>query len=231
MFGFDPLYFLFLSPALVLMLWAQFRVKSAFNKYSRVRTSSGMSGAEAAREILRANGISDVRVEQVQGFLSDHYDPTKKVLRLSPDVYQSTSAASVGIAAHEVGHAIQHAHGYGPLALRTAIVPAVQIGSFLWAPLFFIGLFFSVFELAMIGLIAFAGIAVFQLVTLPVEFDASRRAIAEVGRLGIVRGDEIVGTRRVLNAAALTYVAAAIQSLLTILYLLMRMGLLGRRSD
>lgn len=228
---FDPLYFLFLSPALLLMLWAQIRVKSSFSKYSQVGTASGFSGAETAREILRHNGITDVRVEEAQGFLSDHYDPSQKVLRLSPDVYEGRSQASVGVAAHEVGHAIQHAQGYGPLAIRSALVPAVQIGSYIWMPLLFIGMAMQMTGLALIGLIAFAGMTAFQLITLPVEFDASKRALQEVQTMGIVRGEELAGAKRVLDAAALTYVAAAVQSILTLLYFLFRMGLLGRRND
>ena len=133
---FDPTYILFLSPALLLMFWAQFKVQSAFRKYGKVTTSSGLTGSDVAREILKANGIHDVAVEEVSGFLSDHYDPSKKVLRLSPNVYGNNSAAAVGVAAHEVGHAIQHATSYAPLALRSALVPAVQIGSFVWMPLF-----------------------------------------------------------------------------------------------
>jgi hypothetical protein len=228
---FDPLYFIILSPALLLMIWAQVKVHSAFRKYSQVGTSSGLTGGQVAMEILRANGIHDVRVEEVGGFLSDHYDPTKKVLRLSPNVYESRSTAAIGVAAHEVGHAIQHAKNYAPLALRSALVPAVQIGSFIWMPLFMLGMFIGSLQLGMLGLVAFGAVAVFQLVTLPVEFDASGRAIAEVQRLGIVRGEELVGAKRVLNAAALTYVAAAVQSLLTILYFLIQLGFLGRRDD
>jgi Zn-dependent membrane protease YugP len=225
---FDPMYFLILSPALVLMIWAQVKVQSAFRKYAAVGTSSGLSGAEAAGRILRANGVGDVRVERVSGFLSDHYDPMGKVLRLSPNVHDGRSAASVGIAAHEVGHAIQHAHGYGPLALRTALVPAVQIGSFLWMPLLVAGFWMSAMQLVWLGMIAFAGIALFQIVTLPVEFDASRRAIAQVRDLKIVQGDEVVGAKRVLSAAALTYVAAAVQSIFTLLYFLVRLGVFRR---
>jgi len=228
---YDPTYFLFLSPALLLMFWAQFKVQSAFHKYGKVTTSSGLSGAEVARKILAANGIWDVAVEEVSGFLSDHYDPSRKVLRLSPNVYRSNSAAAVGVAAHEVGHAIQHATAYAPLALRSALVPAVQIGSFVWMPLFVLGLALASMELALIGVAAFAAVAVFQLITLPVEFDASKRAIVQIQQLGIVRGNEVVGAKRVLDAAALTYVAAAVQSILTILYFLVQLGVFGRRND
>jgi hypothetical protein len=213
------------------MFWAQFKVQSAFRKYGKVTTSSGYSGSDTAREILRANGIHDVIVEEVSGFLSDHYDPSRKVLRLSPNVYRSSSAAAVGVAAHEVGHAIQHATAYAPLALRSALVPAVQIGSFVWMPLFLLGMFLGSLEFSLIGVAAFAAVAVFQIITLPVEFDASKRAIVQIQRLGIVRGDEVVGAKRVLDAAALTYVAAAVQSILTILYFLVQLGVFGRRND
>lgn len=228
---FDPTYLLFLSPALLLMVWAQFKVQSAFRKYGKVSTASGLTGSEVAREILRANGINDVSVEEVSGFLSDHYDPTRKILRLSPNVFRSDSAAAVGVAAHEVGHAIQHATSYGPLAMRSALVPAVQIGSFVWMPLFMLGMFLGSIEFSLIGLAAFGAVAVFQLVTLPVEFDASKRAIAQIQQLGIVSAGEVVGAKRVLDAAALTYVAAAVQSILTILYFLYQLGFFGRRSD
>ncbi|GIX06660.1 MAG: zinc metallopeptidase [Candidatus Poribacteria bacterium] len=228
---FDPVYFLFLSPALVLMIIAQAMVQGRFRKYSQVGTSSGLTGAEVAREILRANGILNVKVEEVSGFLSDHYDPISRTLRLSPGVYHGRSQAAVGIAAHECGHAIQHAQGYALLALRSALVPAVQVGSWIWMPLLFLGFFLGTMNLIMLGIVAFSAIVVFQLITLPVEFDASRRALVQIQQLGIVRGNEVVGARKVLTAAALTYVAAALQSVLTLLYFLMRAGLLGGRRD
>ena len=231
-FGFlDPAYFIVLSPALILMVWAQYKVKSAFGKYSKVDVHSGLTGAETAAEILRSNGISDVHIESAGGFLSDHYDPSKKVLRLSPDVHGGRSQASVGVAAHEVGHALQHAQGYAPLQLRTGLVPVVQLGSYVWMPLLLAGMFLGIGELAIVGVVAFAGIALFQLVTLPVEFNASKRAMVEVARLGIVTGPEATGAKAVLDAAALTYVAAAIQSVLTVLYYLMRLGFLGGGDD
>ncbi len=231
-FGFfDPAYFIVLSPALILMVWAQYKVKSAFGKYSKVDVHSGLTGAETAAEILRSNGISDVHIESAGGFLSDHYDPSKKVLRLSRDVYGGRSQASVGVAAHEVGHALQHAQGYAPLQLRTGLVPVVQLGSYVWMPLLLAGMFLGIGELAIVGVVAFAGIALFQLVTLPVEFNASKRAMVEVARLGIVTGPEATGAKAVLDAAALTYVAAAIQSVLTVVYYLMRLGFLGGGDD
>jgi len=222
---FDPFYFIFLSPALILMVWAQIKVKSAFGKYSKVDTRRGLSGAEVAAHILDANGIGDVRIQLASGFLSDHYDPSKEVLRLSQGVYGGRSQASVGVAAHEAGHAIQQAHGYAPLQLRTGLVPAVQIGSFVWMPLLLAGMFFGLGPLAIVGLIAFAGIAAFQIVTLPVKFNASKRAMQEVQRLGLVQGNEAAGAKAVLDAAA------ALQSILTILYYVMRLGLLGGGDD
>ncbi len=225
MFWLDPMYLLFALPALLLGLWAQYKVKSAFDKYSRLRAWSGMSGAEAARRILDANGLSHVDIQQVQGFLSDHYDPRSKVLRLSPQVYQSNSLAALGVAAHETGHALQDARGYLPLKARTTIVPAVQIGSWLGPIIFMAGFFLASFTRSQIGLsIAWLGVwlfgltALFAVITLPVEFDASRRAKAILVQMGIVGHNEIQGVNRVLDAAALTYVAGAIQAISTLLY-------------
>ncbi len=225
MFFFEFDYFLIVGPAFIMAIWAQFKVKSAFKKYSQTGTRSGMTGAQVAREILRANGIHDVKVEGVHGFLSDHYDPRTKTLRLSPDVFQGRSQAAVGVAAHEVGHAIQHAQGYAPLKLRSAFVPAVQFGSWIATPVFFLGMILT--PLLILGVAAFGLIALFQLITLPVEYNASSRALSEIDRLGIVGGAEMEGARKTLNAAALTYVAAVAQTLLTILYFLLRLGLLG----
>ncbi len=207
MFYFDPMYFVFALPALLLGLWAQFRVQSAFKKYSRVRATSGMSGAEAARRILDSNGLYNVAVEATRGFLSDHYDPTKKVLRLSPEVYQSNSIASVGVAAHEAGHALQDQHGYFPLYVRSAMVPTVQIGSWLGPIIFMIGFFMS-------GSLGNS----LAIVTLPVEWDATRRAKESLVNLGIISHNDRSGVASVLDAAALTYVAAAIQAISTLLY-------------
>jgi len=215
------LYLLFALPALALGLWAQMRVRSAFGKYSRVRTMSGITGAQAARRILDANGLYNVNVERVSGFLSDHYDPSGKVLRLSPDVYETPSLAAVGVAAHEAGHALQDQKNYGPLQLRSAMVPSVQIGSWLGPIIFMVGLFMSgAFgqTIAVIGLILFAATAVFSLVTLPVEFDATKRAKELLVSQGIVSSQEMPGVSSVLDAAALTYVAAALQAIMTVLY-------------
>lgn len=215
---FNPLYFVFALPGLLLGMWAQARVRSAFNQYSKVRTMRGITGAQVARALLDAQGLYGVAVEQVNGFLSDHYDPRGKVLRLSPDVYNSPSVAAAGIAAHEMGHAIQDDKRYVPLYLRSAIVPAVQFGSNLGPILFFVGFLFNFQALAWLGVILFAASAVFALVTLPVEFDASRRAKELLMTNGILMGDEIQGVNKVLNAAALTYVAAAVASIGQLLY-------------
>ncbi len=218
---FDPMYFVFALPALLLGFWAQWRVKSAFSRYSQVATIRRASGAEVARRILDSHGLYNVRVEPASGFLSDHYDPAARVVRLSPDVYQGQSLAAAGVAAHETGHALQHQQGYLPLQVRSLMVPTVQIGSWLGPIIFMIGLFTaSLFgtTLAWVGLILFAATALFAIVTLPVEFDASRRAKALLESLGLVYSNEMNGVSAVLNAAALTYVAAAAQSISTLLY-------------
>ncbi len=218
---FDPMYFVFALPALLFGLWAQWRVKSALKKYSQERTYSGMSGAEIARRILDSRGLRDVRVEPTQGFLSDHYDPSARVLRLSPDVYRGVSVAAAGIAAHEAGHALQQADSYFPLQIRSFMVPTVQIGSWLGPIIFMVGLFTTRLfgtTLAWVGLALFAATALFALVTLPVELNASRRAKEVLATDGYIFQSQAVGVNRVLDAAALTYVAAAVQSLSTLLY-------------
>lgn len=220
-YGGYGLYFLFALPALLLGLYAQFKVRSAFGKYSKVRSYNGLSGSQVARRILDANGLFDVAVEQVSGFLSDHYDPSKRVLRLSPDVYNGNSLAAAGVAAHEAGHALQHKEKYAMLNLRSAMVPTVQIGSWLGPIIFFIGLIMASgagTQIAWIGLVLFAGTAAFTLVTLPVEFDATRRAKEFLSTSGILYTHEMEGVNGVLDAAALTYVAAAIQAISTVLY-------------
>ena len=239
-YGFDPMYLIMVAPALLLALYAQWKVRSAMGKWGRVANTSGLSGAAAARRILDRAGLVDVRVEQAGGFLTDHYDPRTRVLRLSPQVYQLNSVAAVGIAAHEAGHALQHANHYAPLQFRTAIVPTAQVGSWLSFPLIIVGaLMMRAAHASPLGFwIAIAGVAlfgltvVFQIVTLPVEFDASRRAKQAVGDLGIVQvREEADGVAAVLNAAALTYVAATVTALLTLLYWLMRLGVLGGRRN
>ena len=232
LFGFDPLYYLIVGPATLLAVVAQIKVQSAFKKYSHVGTRSGLTGAETAQRILDANGIRDVKVEPVQGFLSDHYDPRNKTLRLSPEVYEGRSQSAVEVAAHEVGHAIQHANGYAPLQLRSALVPAVKFGSWTGIPLFGIGFVIASFSplgspVALIGVALFGMVAVFQLITLPVEFNASSRALSEIERLGIAAGSEMEGARKTLNAAALVYVAVLAQIVMTIFYFLMQLGLLS----
>ena len=225
---FDPLYLLFMVPAFILSLVAQGLVKSSFSKYSKVGNRRGITGAEAARRILDSSGLSNVRIEPAQGRgLSDHYDPRTKVLRLSPDVYGKASLASVGVAAHEAGHALQDSKGYTPLKLRSALVPAAQLGSTLAWPLLFLGMFLGVMGMVKLGVIFFSGAVLFQVVTLPVEFNASARAMRALEGVGILSGDELSGARRVLSAAALTYVAAAVTAVLQLFYFLLRSGLLG----
>ena len=229
-FGSYGLYILISLPALILGLYAQAKVQGAFNKYSRVRTSNGMTGADVARKILDEQNLSDVKIEQTRGTLSDHYDPRSKTLRLSQAVYSTPSIAAAGVAAHESGHAIQHNTNYGPLALRSIMVPAVQLGSWLGPIVFMVGLLFANESLALIGLILFAATAVFAIVTIPVELDASRRAKALLSSTGIVYESELKGVNQVLDAAALTYVAGAVQAISTLLYYaLLLFG--GRRQD
>jgi Zn-dependent membrane protease YugP len=230
--GFDPMYWVFLGPTMLLALWAQMRVKSAYGKWSQVEASSRMSGAEAAQRMLRSAGVGDVKVEAVQGFLSDHYDPRSKTLRLSPGVYQSNSVAAMGIACHEAGHALQHAQAYGPLTFRTAMVPVASIGSMLAWPMIIGGALLNMANLTLLGVIAFSAMVVFQMVTLPVEFDASNRAKKQLQTLGIIQSQkEAGGVSAVLDAAAMTYVAATITAVMQLLYFAMRAGLLGGRRD
>jgi hypothetical protein len=226
------LYLLCSLPALILGLWAQAKVRTAFSKYSRVRSFSGMSGEQVARRMLESSGVNDVRVEQTGGMLSDHYDPGKRVLRLSRDIYNSPTLAAAGVAAHEAGHALQHHEGYFMLLVRTAMVPTVQIGSWLGPIIFMIGLFISSTfgtTLAWIGLGLFAFTAFFALVTLPVELNATSRAKAWLSESGVIHQQEMKGINSVLDAAALTYVAAATQAITSILYYAFL--LLGRRRD
>ena len=228
---FDPTYFLFIGPALLLSLWASWRTKSAFNKYSKVRTARGLTGAQAAQAILDSAGIRDVEVVPAHGFLSDHYNPLTKKLALSEPVYGSASIAAVGVACHEAGHALQHAQRYAPLWLRSALVPTAKIGSnFGYLGMLF-GLMLQSQGLFVVGALLFSAVVLFQIVTLPVEFDASARAKRLAFEQGLVLDQEREGMAKVLNAAALTYVAAAISSLMTLLYFLLRSGLLGGRRS
>ena len=218
MFYLDPLYLVLAIPGLLLGLWAQMRVKGTFNKYANVRTTRNLTGAEVARYLLDNQGLQDVRIEQVQGMLSDHYDPRARVLRLSPAVYGTPSVSAAGVAAHETGHAIQHSVGYGPLQIRSAIVPVVQFSSSLAPILIIIGLLLRFTTLAWIGVIFFAAAVVFSLITLPVELNASARAREMLARNGLVTAQEAQGVSSMLNAAALTYIAAAAQAVLQLLY-------------
>lgn len=228
---FDPMYFLFLAPALLLGFWAQWRVKSAYAQASKLPARSGMTGAEAAYRILEAHGVSNVEVEPTRGFLGDHYDPKHKVLRLSPEVYAGRSLASVGIAAHEVGHAIQDRVGYAPLKIRNGIVPLASIGSNLSWVLLIGGMMMGWFGLTIAGIALFSVVVLFQLINLPVEFDASKRARDVLVRHGIIAPSEDAAVAKVLSAAALTYVAATLTAILTLVYFLFRSGLLGGRRD
>jgi Zn-dependent membrane protease YugP len=236
MFYFDPLYFVFMIPGLLLMVWAQSRVRGAYAKYSQVGNSAGVSGAQAARRVLDSQGLYDVGIEPTPGELSDHYDPRKRTLFLSQGVYGSRSIAAAAIAAHEAGHAIQHAKGYAPLQARTAIVPAVNIGSNLGYIVLIIGVLAGSFQLGLIGVILFALATLFALITLPVEFDASNRAkqaLVSVGLVdgGVRGGSESQGVSAVLNAAAWTYVAGFAASLLTLLYYVMLLSGMRSRDD
>ena len=220
---FDPTYIV-LIPAVVFAFYAQMKVNSAYSRYSRVRNRRGITGAQAARMILDANGLSDVRIEITKGRLSDHYDPKKRVMRLSPEVYGNPSIASVSIAAHESGHAVQHGESYMPLKIRNAIVPVVNIASYMAWPLLIIGLLMGqgtgtlIFD---IGVLFFLGVIVFHAITLPVELNASKRAIAQLSSLGIVYPEETAGSKKVLSAAALTYVAALATAILNLVRILM----------
>ena len=228
---FDPTYILIIIAAIISLI-AQWRVNSAFSKYSRVASMSGMTGAQAARMILQSNGINDVSVQRISGKLTDHYNPSTKVLNLSESVYGSTSVAAIGVAAHECGHAIQHARGYFPLSLRTALVPVANIGSQLSWVFIIVGAILSFNQtLITIGIIMFSAAVLFQLVTLPVEFNASARALEQLARNGILSRDEVSQTRKVLSAAALTYVAAAATAILQLLRLIILFGGRGRRDD
>lgn len=227
---FDPLYLLFALPGVLLSMWASFRVRSAFEKYSNVPSSRGYTGAQAARRLLDDAGLHEVDIVEVGGQLTDHYDPSSRQLALSSDVYRSHSIAAVGVACHEAGHALQHASAYAPLGLRSALVPTVGIGSNLGMLMMGIGLFLSPW-VVLLGAALFSLVLLFQVVTLPVEFDASNRAKRLVVEAGIVEPYEREGVDRVLNAAALTYIAAAFSTLMVLVYYLFRAGLLGGRSN
>lgn len=228
-FGIDITYIIFIIPALLFGIWAQISVQSAFSKYSRVPSARGYTGAEVAKLLLEQNGIYDVTIRHISGSLTDNFNPREKTLNLSDDVYNSTSVAAIGVAAHETGHAIQHAVGYRPIKWREAIIPVTQLGSWAYFPIIILGIVFSSQTLVNVGILLFATIALFQLVTLPVEFNASNRAIATLENNGILYGNEITGAKAVLRAAALTYVAALVSSLAQLLRLLVIFG--GRRNN
>ena len=222
---------LILIPAMIFSLWAPSRVNSTFKKYQTVYNRRGITAAEAARRVLDANGLRHIRIEQIAGHLTDHYDPRAGVIRLSSSVYNSTSAAAVGVATHEAGHACQHAVGYAPIKLRTAIIPITRIGSMLAMPVFILGVLYAAVPMGetmmLLGILLFSTATLFQLVTLPTEFNASSRAMAAMEREGILQGDELAAARKVLSAAALTYVAALASSLASLLRLLLIFN--GRR--
>lgn len=223
---YDPTYIIII-PAIIFALIAQINVTSTFQKYSKVRNARGFTGRDVARQILDNNGLYNVRIEQVSGNLSDHYDPRNNVVRLSDSVYNSSSVAAIGVAAHEVGHAIQHSQGYTPIKIRSAIIPVSQIGSSLAVPLVILGLILSIKPFITFGILLFTTVVFFQAITLPVEFNASRRALATLRDNFILDGEELSQSKKVLTAAALTYVAALFSSLMSLLRLIL---LSGRRK-
>lgn len=223
-YGFDWTYLVFIVPALLISAWAQIRVSSAFSKYSNVRCMRGLTGAQASEYILRTYGVTGVRIEHVSGDLTDHYDPTDNVIRLSDSVYNAATVAAIGVAAHETGHALQYAEGYAPIKLRAAIIPASRIGSLASWPLLLIGIFFSLRPLIWLGIAFFALATLFQVLTLPVEFNASARALKAIDQWNILSTEEFQGAKKVLTAAALTYVAALLTSLMQLLRLVLLFG-------
>lgn len=233
-YGFDITYLVLVLPCVILSLWASMNVRSTFNKYAKKHSARGLTGAQAAQRVLQANGVSNVRIERVSGHLTDHFDPRTNVIRLSDQVHDSTSIASIGVACHEAGHAVQHATEYAPIKLRSAVIPITNIGSRLAMPLILIGLLLTYlgnlsFTLVYIGIGCFALTLFFELITLPVEFNASSRAIHAIEEHGMLNNDELKGARKTLQAAALTYIAAAAVSLAQLLRLILLFG--NRRDD
>lgn len=225
MFLFDPMYLILILPAVLLAGWAQSKVKRAFQEHSRRRALTGLSGAEVAQRMLSEAGLEDVGIEYSrQGSLSDHYDPRDRTIRLSSDVYEGRSLAALGVAAHEAGHALQHATGYVWLGMRNTIIPVTQFGSRMAFPLFLVGLLLQGQTLMTLGILLFTFAVIFQLITLPVEYNASSRAIAALQRTGAIETNEVGPVREVLNAAALTYLAAALMAIMQLAYLLMLRG-------
>ena len=219
---FDPLSMMLLLPAVLLAIYAQSRVQSSFARYSEIYASRGVSAEVVSRRLLDNFGLQNVRIERVRGNLTDHYDPRSKVLRLSDSVSRNSSIAAIGVAAHEVGHAVQDKEGYAPLRFRNSLVPVVNIGSTAAIPLFFLGILMSVPSLVNVGILLFSGVVIFHLVTLPVEFDASSRALKLLAGTGTLNQQEIAGAKKVLDAAALTYVAATLMAVMQLLSLIIR---------
>lgn len=230
-FFIDYWYIILVVPAMIISAWAQYKVKSTFNKFSKVRNVRNVTGAYAAQAVLSYYGISDVRIERVSGKLTDHFDPKAKVIRLSEGVYDSTSVAAIGVACHEAGHAAQHAEGYTPIRIRNSIIPVCNIGSKLGIPIALIGLFMSAEPVIYIGLALYAGIFIFHLVTLPVEFNASRRAISVIDSTDLLYDDEIGGAKKVLSAAAMTYVASMLVALASFLRIALRILSMSNRRN
>jgi Zn-dependent membrane protease YugP len=231
MIGFDPWYFIIIGPGMLIALWASFKVKSTFAKYQNVAIANRMSGAEIAEALLERSGIREVTVEPHEGVLTDHYDPKANVVRLSPDVYNGRSVSSIGVAAHEVGHAIQHAEHYGAMALRQSLVLPANIGSSLSYIVIILGVLLNIAGLIWLGILIFSAVVAFQLVTLPVELNASSRAKAKLLDTGLITNEEADGVKKVLNAAAMTYLAALITSVLTVVYYVIRFtGATSRRD-
>lgn len=226
LYYFDYSYFLFMLPALILSLYAQIKVSSTFAKYSKIKNSNGLTGSEAAYKVLTQNGVTNVAVEHISGNLSDHFDPQTNIIRLSDSVYSSNSVAAVGVAAHEAGHAVQYANNYAPMKFRRVLVPITNIGSTLSIPLIFIGLLLPIQYdfIVNIGIALFSFAVLFQLVTLPVEFDASRRAIATLEQSGTLYDEELIGAKKVLSAAAMTYLAATFSAVMSLFRLILIAG-------
>ena len=232
-YGIDWTYLVLVLPCLILAMWASSNVNSTFKKYSSQRSVRGLTGADAAMRVLRHNGVTNVRIERVSGNLTDHYDPRTNVIRLSDSVYSSTSTAAIGVASHEAGHAVQYAQNYAPIKLRAAIIPITNLGSKLAMPLILAGILFSAFgnTLVMLGIAAFGLSVVFQLITLPVELDASRRAMNAIEAAGLLTSEEQQGAKKTLKAAALTYVAATATAIAQLLRLIVIFGGRGRRRN
>lgn len=231
LYGFDWTYIVLVLPCVILSLWASMNVNATFNKYSKMNSIRGLTGAQAAQRVLQANGVSDVRIERVSGHLTDHFDPKAKVIRLSDQVYSSTSIASIGVACHEAGHAVQHATEYAPIKLRSAVIPVTNIGSKLAMPLILLGLLLSYsgsYTLVYIGIGCLALTLLFELITLPVEFNASHRAVRSIDEYGMLNNEELKGAKKTLKAAAMTYIAAAAVSLAQLLRLIL---IFGNRND